>query len=154
MTEEPGYEFQVRSTLSKLIFLLCSHHSIQQNRLSERAMRDGERIKAMLQYVQEHYMEEVSTTQIAVSASVSVSEALRCFHNMIGTTPICYLKQIRIQKAAELLLSTDWKVAEIGAQCGFQEMSYFAKSFRDIHGCTPSRYREKKKEEAVNERTS
>ena len=64
---------------------------------------------------------------------------------MIGTTPIQYTKQLRIQKAVELLESTDQKVADIGALCGFQEMSYFAKSFREIKGCTPSIYRKQYK---------
>ena len=60
---------------------------------------------------------------------------------MVGTTPIQYVKQLRIQKAAELLASTDQRIADIGAACGFQEMSYFAKTFRELKGRTPSRYR-------------
>lgn len=56
-------------------------------------------------------------------------------------TPIRYLKQVRIQKAAELLTATDWKISDIGAECGFQEMSYFAKTFRELKGCTPGMFR-------------
>ena len=72
-----------------------------------------------------------------------VSECLRCFHNTIGTTPIQYLKSFRIKKAAELLTNTDLKIVDIGIMCGFQDMSYFAKTFRNIYGCTPSKYRGK-----------
>ncbi len=146
--QEPrGYEFQVRNALSRFLFLLHEHQGTAGNRLSDKALRDGERIKVMLQYIQEHYQEEISTTQIARSASISVSECLRCFRSMIGTTPIAYLKQLRVQKASGLLGTTDWKIAEIAAQCGFQEMSYFAKSFREIKGCTPSECRKRKREE-------
>ena len=62
---------------------------------------------------------------------------------MIGRSPIQYVKQVRIQKAAELLLGTDLKISDIGLQCGFQEMSYFAKAFRELKGCTPHEFREK-----------
>lgn len=145
--EGPGFEFRVRHALSELILLLYRHREVGGNRPSEKAIRDGVRMKQMLQYIEDHYMEEISTTQIAGSALISVSECLRCFRSMIGTTPISYLKQLRVQKASELLTATGWKVAEIGAQCGFQEMSYFAKSFREIKGCTPSEYRKRKQTE-------
>ena len=95
----------------------------------------------MLQYIQEHYSEETDTAQIARSAMISESECLRCFHKSIGMPPIRYLKQFRIQKAAELLMSTDKKAGDIGAECGFLDTSYFTKVFREIKGCTPGEYR-------------
>ena len=78
---------------------------------------------------------------IAASASVSASECLRCFHSIIHCTPIQYLRRYRIQRSAELLRQTDMSVSEIGVLCGFQEMSYFARSFKEIRGCTPTEYR-------------
>ena len=94
-------------------------------------------MKRMLQYIQEHYTEEIFLSQIAESAHIGESECLRCFRSMIVCSPLQYVKQLRLQKAAELLLSTNLKISEIGMQCGFQEMSYFAKEFRAVKGCTP-----------------
>lgn len=142
--EEPdGYELRVRSALSELAFLLVSHCPAGQMRPTEKALRNEGRIKTMLRYIQEHIHEELTIANIAQSASVSESECLRCFRDMLGTTPIRYVRQLRIQRAAELLESTSLKIAEIGALCGFQEMSYFSKSFRDIRGCTPKEHRHK-----------
>ena len=45
------------------------------------------------------------------------------------------------QKAAELLASGTMSVAEAGALCGFEDASYFTKTFREMKGCTPSAYR-------------
>jgi AraC-like DNA-binding protein len=139
--EPLGYEFKVRNILSELIFLLNTHHFIPQNLPTEKELRDGERIKKMLQYVHDHYSESLDTEKIAKSIMVSPSECLRCFHSTIGTTPIQYIKQYRVQKAVELLGSTNLKISDIGAQCGFQEMSYFAKTFRELRGITPSEFR-------------
>ena len=146
VAEQPGYEFSVRSALSHLVFLLSVHHPSVLNPPSEKALRDGERIKVMLQYVQEHYSDELSTEMIAGSAMISESECLRCFRNTIGTPPIRYVKQFRIQEAAKLLSAGDQKISDIGARCGFPDTSYFTKAFREQKGCTPGEYRKQKSE--------
>lgn len=139
--EPPGFEFLAREGLSRLVFLLSAHRPAVKKGPSEKALRDGERIKAMLRFVQEHYYEELTAARIAGSAALSESECLRCFRSMVGTTPMQYVKQFRVQRAAELLESTEEKVAAVGAACGFQEMSYFARTFRALKGKPPSRYR-------------
>ncbi len=137
----PGFEFRVRAALSELVFLLTGHLPSEPGRASEKAQRNGERIKVMLRYIQQNYAEEVDIAGIAASASISQSEALRCFRETIGMPPIQYVKRFRIQKAAELLSSSDEKIAEIGAMCGFQDTSYFTRAFREVKGVTPREYR-------------
>lgn len=142
--EEDGFELKTREQLSKIILLLFQHHRASEKSPSKKALREEERIKAMLQYIQDHYSEEISLAQIADSANIGESECLRCFRNLLGLSPIQYVKQIRIQKATELLLLTNWTITDIGQKCGFLEMSYFAKTFRELKGCTPSAFRGKK----------
>lgn len=143
VSETEGFEFTVREQLSRLIFLLAKRCPGTEKTPSEKALRDGNRIKPMLQYIQEHYGEELTLAKIAGSAAVSKTECLRCFHTMVGSTPIQYVKQVRVQKAAELLASTDRKISDIGSACGFQEMSYFSKIFRELKGCTPQQFRKR-----------
>lgn len=142
--ETSGYEFQVRDALSKMIFLLSDKMNMTQSSPSQKQLRDGERMKIMIQYIEQHFSEELSTADIAGSAMISESECLRCFRKTIGKPPNQYVKQLRIHKAAGLLISTQEKIAGIGAQCGFQDMSYFTKTFREMRGCTPTEYREKR----------
>lgn len=144
VSEEEGFEFRARDLLSRLILLLFQNRPVAQKKPSEKDLRDGERTKAMLQYIQAHFSEKITLAQIAGSANISESECLRCFRSVIVSSPMQYVKQLRIQRAAELLRSTDWKICDIGMQCGFQEMSYFAKTFREVKGCTPKGYREQK----------
>lgn len=139
--EKDGFEFYVREMLSKIVLRLSDKCVGTQDFVSEKNIRNEERMKMMLQYIHEHYMEELNTAQIAECASISVSECLRCFHFMIGTTPIQYVKQYRILCAAELLKSTSMKVVDVGMRCGFQDMSYFSKTFKELRGCTPQQYR-------------
>lgn len=141
INEKYGYEFEARNDLSQLISIINSYCPSKAHEPTEKEIRNNLRIKKMLIYIHEHYFEEITIENISKSISVSPSECLRCFHNTIGTTPIQYVKQYRIQKSIDLLDNSHMKVSEIGYECGFQEMSYFAKAFRDIKGCTPSEYR-------------
>lgn len=136
-----GFEMKVRSSLSEFILLLYSCMDISKTTISSKTMRNAERIKQMLQYVQEHYMDEIDTAKIAQSASISESECLRCFRSEIGIAPIQYLRQMRIQKAAQLLLSGEYRISDVAFKCGFQDVSYFSKTFREIKGVSPTEYK-------------
>lgn len=144
VSEEDGFEFAARECLSRIILLLFQNRPSSEKEPSPKALRDGARTKAMLQYIQAHYGEEITLVQIANSANICESECLRCFRSVIGCTPIQYVRQVRVQKAAELLRSSDLKISDIGMRCGFQEMSYFAKTFRALKGCAPRAYRERR----------
>lgn len=139
-----GYEFAVREALSELIFEIWKQMPKLQKKENLKSIRNEERIKSMLQYVHSHFAEEITVNQVADSASVSESECLRCFRNTIGVTPIQYVKQYRIQKASQLLMTSHEKIAAIGIQCGFQDASYFIKTFREMKGCSPTQFRQKK----------
>ena len=67
----------------------------------------------------------------------------KLIRQLLGTTPIQYVKQYRIEKAAGLLLTTRLRTGEIGAECGFTDLSYFTKTFREIKHCTPREYRQR-----------
>lgn len=140
--ESPGYEFRAREALSRLIFLLSCRHAPAGAAKSEHLLRDEGRVKGMLEYIHQNYAGPLTAASIAGAANLSGSECLRCFRRIIGLPPIQYVTQYRVQKAAELLISApDLSVAEVGARCGFQDASYFAKTFRALKGSAPSKYR-------------
>lgn len=139
--EPEGFEFRTRSELSQFVFQLYRNMPAPPALAGAKALRDADRIKQMLSFIHDHYSEELAVSSIAASASISESECLRCFHSAIGTSPIRYLKQYRIRQAARLLVSTPQKVSDIAQRCGFQDVSYFTKTFREQMHCTPSEYR-------------
>ena len=51
------------------------------------------------------------------------------------------LEEVRRGAAAQLLEGTDWPVAKVGRQCGFKEMGYFARAYREVYHCTPTEHR-------------
>lgn len=143
VNEPAGYELLARNALSSVVLRLTADLPKGAASLSRSALLREERIKLMLDYIRSHLREEITVAQIASAASVSESECVRCFRGAIHTPPIQYVKQYRLQKAAELLKETDKRINEIGEECGFQEMSYFAKAFRELYGLTPTEFRKR-----------
>ena len=136
-----GYEFVVRNTLSNVIFSVYEKQNVVTSGLSRKDVLMEERIRTMLDYLEAHYMENVTLEEIADSAAISISECIRCFKAMVHVTPINYLRQYRLEKAADLLLHTDLSISETASYCGFEEMSYFTRCFRSQFGVTPTLYR-------------
>ena len=144
VAEEPfDYENQVRYHLSAALRLLSIQCADEKRKVSRQEQIAAERMKQMLRFVEEHYAEELTVERIAADAALSGSACLRSFRQVLGITPIQYVKQFRVEKAAELLRSTQLKTGEIGAECGFADGSYFIKTFREIKHCTPKEYRKR-----------
>ena len=144
VAEEPfDYENQVRYHLSAALRLLSIQCADEKRKVSRQEQIAAERMKQMLRFVEEHYAEELTVERIAADAALSESACLRSFRQVLGITPIQYVKQFRVEKAAEILRSTQLKTGEIGAECGFADGSYFIKTFREIKHCTPKEYRKR-----------
>ena len=144
VADEPfDYENRVRYHLTAALRLLITQCVGGKVKVSEQEQIASERMKQMLRYVEEHYAEELTVTKIADCVALSESACLRSFRQFLGITPIQYVKQFRVEKAAELLRSTRLKTGEIGAECGFADGSYFIKTFRELKHCTPMEYRQR-----------
>ena len=102
------------------------------------------RYKTIVSYIEEHYSDPISLQQIADTIPCNPQYLCRFFKTIAGITPIQYLIQYRIKRASFLLTNTSQPVLEIAMDCGFENFSYFIRKFKEILGCTPKEYREKK----------
>ena len=104
------------------------------------------RLQAMMQYIHDHYMEEITLEMIASSASISKSGALNIFQSGIHISPVAYLIQYRLAQAAEQLYATQKSVSSIAEETGFTSSGYFCRKFRQHYHMSPNEYRNKKTE--------
>ena len=130
--------FQLWDILSKNINLDSESNSIR--RLSHKQAR----LQTMMQYIHEHYTEQITLEMIATSASISKSGALHIFQTYIHISPIAYLIQYRLSQAAEQLYTTQKSISSIAEETGFTNSSYFCRKFRQYYHVSPKEYRKKK----------
>ena len=90
---------------------------------------------------EEHYNEDFSIEQYAVSRNMSTSWFNRSFRSAMGTSPMKYIKDIRIRNAQTLLETTDYSISDIAALIGYDNPMYFSRLFRKAKGLSPSKYR-------------
>lgn len=100
------------------------------------------RLQKMIEYIARNYASKITLSQIAASASVSKSEALRCFQTAIHTTPVEYLIQYRLNQAVHRLTTSNSTITEIALTCGFSSTSYFCRTFQKAYHQTPSAFRQ------------
>ena len=86
----------------------------------------------------------LSVERLADENGIHRGSLSRAFKKCFGITISDYIISRRLQKAAELLLSTDSSVSEIAALCGMNSAHYFSKTFTTKTGSTPSDFRRRK----------
>ncbi len=100
------------------------------------------RIKNLLNYIEQHYGEQISVETAASLTNYSPSFFMKFFKKVSGTTFVHYLMAYRLEQAEKLLRQTDMNVTEVSARCGFESLSYFIKCYKQRYGYTP--HKEKK----------
>lgn len=90
-----------------------------------------------------HRHPERAWTSDSLAAAVSVSRATlhRHFAKSLGTTPMRYLAQWRMQRAAQLLLTSDEPIHRIASAVGYPSPQAFTRAFHRVHAVSPRRYR-------------
>jgi signal transduction histidine kinase/ABC-type sugar transport system substrate-binding protein/AraC-like DNA-binding protein len=98
-------------------------------------------VKQAIAFIQQHYNEPISRQEIADTLGVSKNYLGRIFHQELGLSPWEYLIRYRVLRAKELLLTTDYSVADVAARVGFETATYFSHIFHREVGCSPRAFR-------------
>lgn len=140
-----GYEFMVQGALYQLFGLL-----LQKNLYTARPRQDSQicyrlkQLKQVLRYIEEHYAEAITLEDLASLANMNPNYFCRFFRQITQRTPIDYVNYYRIECAGEQLSTTDATITEVALGCGFNDISYFIKTFRKYTGMTPRQYLKQK----------
>ena len=101
---------------------------------------NDEVIKSVIQYIKDNISGDLSLSAVASYASFSPIHFHNCFRASTGKTLREYVEEQRIQKAINLLISTDLTLSEIAYECGFSSQSYFSYAFKQRMKVTPREY--------------
>lgn len=103
-------------------------------------MEDNRIAKTVL-YIRKHLNEAIELEKLAEISCLSKDHFIRLFKKELGTTPLQYINQKKIEKAQLLLITEELAVKEIAFQLAFDDYSYFNRLFKKTTGVTPQEYR-------------
>lgn len=137
------HELMVKSDLFAILHLLQPYCG-EVNTAARSRWTAQEKLKKVLLFIQEQYASPISVREAAKLCSFSPSYFEKLFRELMGTSFTQYLKDYRLEAAAQLL-DTGLSVTEAAARCGFDSPSYFTRAFSAKYGMTPSAYRKKER---------
>jgi AraC-like DNA-binding protein len=106
------------------------------------APHDLQQVRA---FIDRHFARPLTVERLAARSGLSTFHFIRAFRTAVGVTPHQYLRQRRLDRAKELLVTTPLPVTEICDQIGFQSLGSFSSLFRRMTGETPAEYRAKRR---------
>lgn len=110
--------------------------------LAGKAGTSHETLAPVLDFIQAHYqMPELELADLAAEAGLSIHHFGRVFRQATGTTPIRYLRDLRLRQAQALLAGTDLRIGEIAEAVGYRDPLHFSRAFRDLTGHSPRQWR-------------
>lgn len=98
-------------------------------------------IQKVLEYINENFVKISGLDEISEKFYITKFHLCRIFKESAGLTVIKYINGLKIQKACNLLDKTELTITEIAFECGFNSSMYFCKTFKQLTGYSPLKYR-------------
>ena len=140
--KDTGYELIVIGQFYHFFGLVFGNHYYLED--ARKTRRDYKRIlqlKQVLEFIEHNYASPLTLQQLSASVSMSPKYFCRFFSEMTHQTPMDYLNHQRIEQACYQLSTTDDSITEIAYRNGFNDLSYFIRTFKKYKGITPGKYK-------------
>lgn len=99
-------------------------------------------IKQAIRYVHRSLTEKITIKEAAAFAGFSEGHFSVVFKSETGKSFSDFVREVRVERAKQLLRHTDKPILDIAADCGFEDQSYFTKVFKKAVGMCPKEYRQ------------
>lgn len=140
-SKEPGFELIVQGSLYNLLGMILRTGLYKTKSIStKRSSTSLQQLKTVLTLLEEKFSEPLTLEDLSKSVGMTPKYFCRFFHQMTNKTPIEYLNYYRVDVACELLLTKDVCITDVALDCGFNDVSYFIKTFKKYKGITPKQY--------------
>ena len=99
-----------------------------------------QKIAPAVEYISQHYNENITNDELAAIAGMSTVYFRKLFTSVLGVSPISYARNLRIEKAKEMLKSDYGTLSDIALSIGYSSLYDFSRDFKKHTGTSPSRY--------------
>lgn len=127
-----SYQAKLKAYLLTLNEKICEHCDNSKN---------NTKLEEAVAYIHKNYEKDLNMAMVSNHISMNYSCFSQIFKEHTGMNFVNYIKEVRVNKAKELLSSTQKKVAEVGYAVGYENEKHFMKVFRSVTGISPTEYR-------------
>lgn len=141
-SEDFGAEIFLKTYLfSTIAHIVQSRQYTRLSTLHGGRMRSAAAVNEMIAYIEAHYMEKITVSDVLDNISYSKSHAMRLFREVTGCSVVSYINRYRVEKSCLELLYSSKSISDIAIDNGFNNVQYFSKMFRMYMNNTPGKYR-------------
>lgn len=140
-SKKTGYELMILGLLYQIFGIIYNNKMYSKDSLN--TQKDSKKIvqlKKIFSLIEESYSSKLTLEDLSKAIGMSSKYFCKFFYEMTHRTPIDYLNYYRIECASHQLITTNLSITDIAYNCGFNDLSYFIKSFKKYKGLTPSKY--------------
>ncbi len=143
-SKQIGFELEIKSNIYHLLALLMRNHVKRVLSQSEYRLRakNLERFSRVFSHIDANYPEELTIEKLSRMVNLSSFHFCRLFKEITGKTLSEYVNHVRVEKAERLLLEAGHAVGEIASLCGYNDINYFSRVFRQHRNMSPSQFRQ------------
>lgn len=108
------------------------------------AQRNGDiQFTRLVEYIEAHIAEPIGLDDLSSFMHFNKTYLVERFKSIWGVPPMKYVNWIRLEKAKELLTTTDKSITDIACETGFRSIHYFSRHFKEKEDMTPQSYRQR-----------
>lgn len=135
-SQKPGYQMKCKSILYNIIYQMQADYRQVYIPKSRQAL-----ILPAVEYIHAHYTnEQLSITKLSAMCQMSPEYFRNLFHSFYGTSPVKYINNLKITRAAELIASGMYSISQAATLSGYNDASHFSREFKKAIGVSPSEY--------------
>lgn len=137
---EKGYATHYLLHASNLLKLILSHMMMKLEP-SLRKKKKENMFSGIIQFMLDNLSKTITLSQMSKKAGMSKDHFTKIFSKIYGYTPVDYYIRVKMQKACELLVTTEQSISQIAEELGYSDCYYFSRLFKAKTGIPPSRFR-------------
>ncbi len=99
----------------------------------------------LIHWIEDNMTENITLDTMCKLVHMEKSTLVDCFNRICGMSPIKYVNWVRMEKARELLVTTDKSITDVAKESGFGKIHYFCRYFKSRENMTPVEYRIQKR---------
>ena len=134
------FEFAVFGELFNMFSLLFAGKKAKKAAKSKRSAHKADTMATIVSWIEEHYAEHISLKQLAALCGMNEKYLCHLIKEYTNSTPVEYINKLRIESACHEMTVNHKTVTEAAFESGFNDLSYFSRTFKKLKGVTPKQY--------------